>query len=191
MFDIRRLAVRLNDIGSKIRSATLTKAVRDRSAELRKPDFTLEHALRDLDQAADALESVKVYAVAKPLDWHEQKLWNESAHFRQDRKQRVAENIARGILDSIQFDLIETDAPNVKALMGQLAIVTAEQQAFTADIEAAFQAGAELMRRRLRERLIDMRRSGKGQSMAPLESLEQMIDATSTARVEAPEHMRR
>lgn len=183
---IRRLALRLNEIGSAIRSATLMTVVRDRSAELRKPDHTLDRALDDLRQASGALEGVKVYATTYPLDWHEQKLWDTSEDFRRHVRDNLAANVARGLRDIIQLDLIDTDSPQVKAVMGQVMLVTAEPQAFTDDIEAAFQAGAEAMRRSIAAK-IDAEFRGEDQRAA----LAYALSVVRAHRVEAPEHMKR
>lgn len=188
MIDIRRLALRLNDLGANIKNATLTKAVHDRSADLRKPDRELECALRDLDRAADALEGVKVYAVARPLDWHEQKLWNESEDFRRHVKRYLADNIARGLRDGevMQVALVETDNPQTKAVMGQVALFTTGPSAFSDDIEAAFQAGAEAMRRSIAAKL-DEEFRGESQRAA----LAFALTIVKAHRVECPEHMKR
>lgn len=188
MIDIRRLALRLNDLGANIKNATLTKAVHDRSVELRKPDRELECALRDLDRAAEALEGVKVYAMARPLDWHEQKLWNESEDFRRHVKDNLADKVARGLRegDVMQFALVETDNPQTKAVMGQVALFTTGPSVFADDIEAAFQAGAEAMRSSIAAKLAD---EFKGEDRRA--ALAYALSIVKAHRVQCPEHMKR
>lgn len=188
---IRTIAVRLSDIGARLRTTILLEEVRKRTDVIERPDFKVDEAMRDLSKAASALESIKVYAVGRPLDWHEEELWRDTPDFRDRIAGDLAAKIGAGLLNAgaIRISLVDTDKPGVKAALAEVAVVTAESDVFSKDIATAFRAGVDGLKRQLIDYIAH--RMPRMRSQDELQHIARVIDNMKPEQIQAPAMMRR
>lgn len=188
---IQSLADRLNDLSKSLSSAALLNQVRDRGAEIRKPDFSAERALRDLASASEALGGVKVYAVARPLGPAGHKAWETNPAYRERLWEDLAMEIGRGLHREgcVETRLVETDEPGVMAVVAEAAIVTPPSSVrhFANEANDAFKAGAEALRRVIKRGADAIRNCTAEEGFARVCAL---IDSAKASQVEAPDHLR-
>lgn len=188
---IRTLALRINALAGALRSKLLSDSIASAKTEIRKPDFTQERIIDDVEKAAAALESVHVYCVDRPLGPDEQDALANDASYERHLHRSLADAIGAGLLTegAIQFSVVDTDRPGIKAALAQVAVVTskeATQQAAT-QIDEAFRDGFEM----LRQRLLDYAKSGmpRMRSEDQFDHLVRVIENTRAAQIRAPETM--
>ena len=189
---IKQLAQSLNDLAKRLRHTEWRAEISKRSEQIEKPDYKLHRVTSDLDEAAAALESIKVYRAVKPLDWHEAELWQKSKDFRQHQERQIAEHIGECLLREgcIEFGLVDTDRPGLKAIAAETAVVTGRdlRHRHSEELSHAFAAGAEAFKQQLLA-YIDT-----GMPNIPyqnrLDHIRGVIENTKAAHVQAPPHFR-